>query len=569
MYGGAEPAIYLEAMSRLTVLALLLCLPCRPQFVELAATDDGSQLYLSSRLTLTDTPAAPEWRIYRLTMSSIGLFAERGPLAYRNGSSSSAGARLPQVSGDGQVVAFTQDMICATAEPCQQALQRAEIRGPQPRILGQGEVQMSRNGRWAAVTDRWLEHPKATLFDLETGRSVVLPGVPAFGRSVASNGSVVLLPDPYGFVIKLWSDGQVSDLNLGNGFAGISDDGLAVAYLRFRMPFSASLTVSHLVTGREVELQSVSTPGAMVWFDGMTNDGRYALYRVSDQALEGIPYVADSLTGESVRLTDELASTGTISGYGNAVFLVMRDGRVMRVDLAGGRPVQTRTLVPPTPYVSNIGRGVPGSLLRLEGTLRGTVDELQGRILLDERPVPVLFANEHTVGIQIPWEQRLPAWDVPFRLDVPSESPFRQRDLVWVAAASLSFEPLDPGSPVVFPFKAVRGDFSGVLTEQPKPGDVFHVYATGLGPVRGDVQTASPAPADRLLPVEAEVRCRFSPYQSDAETLFAGLAPGMIGVYQITFRLPLEEVSGPISGGDCRYGSSGVSFGFIGSRPAP
>jgi len=50
---------------------------------------------------------------------------------------------------------------------------------------------------------------------------------------------------------------------------------------------------------------------------------------------------------------------------------------------------------------------------------------------------------------------------------------------------------------------------------------MFHIYMTGLGPVRGQVQTGVPAPLDSIIPIDGEIRCRFSPYTADAETLVA------------------------------------------------
>jgi uncharacterized protein (TIGR03437 family) len=112
----------------------------------------------------------------------------------------------------------------------------------------------------------------------------------------------------------------------------------------------------------------------------------------------------------------------------------------------------------------------------------------------------------------------------------------------------------------------VKADFSGVLTSDPQPGEVFVVYATGLGPVVGQVQTGVPAPADALLPIRGEFRCRFFPYTADAETLFAGLAPGLTGVYQVNLRMPQAPSAAPISGGVCNYVSSSGSGSFAWSR---
>src|SRR5262249_44447618 len=117
-----------------------------------------------------------------------------------------------------------------------------------------------------------------------------------------------------------------------------------------------------------------------------------------------------------------------------------------------------------------------------------------------------------------------------FRIDLPSDSPFRQNDYIFTSTIAPVFEPLKPKEFSVFGIKAFRADFSGLLTVDPQPGETFHVYMTGLGPVHAQVQTGVPASLDSMLPIEGDIRCQVSPYTSDAETLFAGLAPGLTGV---------------------------------------
>ena len=149
-----------------------------------------------------------------------------------------------------------------------------------------------------------------------------------------------------------------------------------------------------------------------------------------------------------------------------------------------------------------------------------------------------------------------------FRLEGTSNSPFIENRTVNLTAMFPRFEPLGPGETSVLGFKAIKGDFSGLLTQNPHPGDVIVVYATGLGPVRGAVATGMPAPTDRAIEIEGRIRCRFFPYETEAETLFAGLAPGLTGIYQINFRLPDGPDPGRIAGGMCTFGGAGVEGGF-------
>jgi uncharacterized protein (TIGR03437 family) len=129
------------------------------------------------------------------------------------------------------------------------------------------------------------------------------------------------------------------------------------------------------------------------------------------------------------------------------------------------------------------------------------------------------------------------------------------------------FEPLGPGETSVLGFKAVRGDFSGLLTSQPNPGDVIVVYVVGLGPVNGPMVTGQPAPLDRTVPIQGQFNCVFYPYGPQVETLFAGLAPGLLGIYQVNFRMPPGPYPGPITGGACTYSGGGRNGGFTWNVP--
>src|SRR5260370_37182301 len=91
-------------------------------------------------------------------------------------------------------------------------------------------------------------------------------------------------------------------------------------------------------------------------------------------------------------------------------------------------------------------------------------------------------------------------------------------------------------------------DFSGLVTTQPQPGDIVIAYMTGLGPVQGQPQTGVPTPVGVPMPLDGQITCTFLvqqtsplvplPQQSAAETLFAGLAPSLIRIYQVSFRMP-------------------------------
>jgi uncharacterized protein (TIGR03437 family) len=566
-------------MRGILVLLLTFSFPLWSQFSELAATDDGGQLYFSSNLTFADMPPSRgESRVYRVGPEGIQLFAERGLVEpTQTFTITSGGARMPQVSGDGLTVGFTLEGV-------------GILRGVRNQALGEGSLQMSRNGKWALLLSpngRIIFDPATTqvplpqtpvLINLETGERTAIPPPPSRTFALASDGTAVVINStPSGVGLGLWRQGQFSPLDL-RGFIqiwSISDNARALLYTMSDRSGEFRLMLRDLATGRDATL--FSSADRFVLPMGLSNDGQWVLFRVADLQFgpEGPGYIVNTVTGETQPLTlpdGELAADGTLSGSGNAAFLVTSAGRIVRFELDTGRSVAIETLVPTTPYVRKQFGFSPGSLVRLEGTLPRSVEQLTGHILLGERPMPVLFARQNEIGVQVPWELRNTT-DVFLRLDLPSDSPFRQNESTFTSQIAPKFEPLNPGESSIFGFKIVSADFSGLLTVDPQPGEICHIYMTGLGPVRGQVQTGVPAPLGSMLPIEGNIRCRFSPYTADAETLFAGLAPGLTGVYQVTFQMPTGPNPGRLTGGNCKVTSqnatANVVFALVGGNPIP
>jgi uncharacterized protein (TIGR03437 family) len=294
---------------------------------------------------------------------------------------------------------------------------------------------------------------------------------------------------------------------------------------------------------------------------GASNDSRRVLYRVTKLSLEGPAFIADTATGGSTLIllpNGELAADGTLSGDGNAAFLVTTAGRIASVDLATGA---LGDAVPRTPYIRNSYQFSPGSLVRLEGTLPHSAAALTDAIFLDNRPVPILYANEKEIGIQVPWELGN-KFEAPLRVEVSSDTPFQQSELVHIPGMSPHFEGTPPRG-VALPGIAIKGDWSGLFAADPQPGEIFHMYLTGLGVVEGTVQTGSVTPISPVFPIRGSIVCRFAPYEKDAETLFAGLAPGLIGIYQVTFRIPEDLNPVRLAGGRCNFASSNGSGTLI------
>jgi uncharacterized protein (TIGR03437 family) len=141
------------------------------------------------------------------------------------------------------------------------------------------------------------------------------------------------------------------------------------------------------------------------------------------------------------------------------------------------------------------------------------------------------LASANEIRFQLPFEAALGNSSLHFN----SASPFEQPILVQVQATA----------PVLLAM--VKGDFSGLATDV-SPGDIVNFYMVGLGAMSPPVATGAPAPANPAAVVVLRVSAVLSvgvfvnqhgPRLSfDAPVLFAGLTPGMIGIYQVTVRMP-------------------------------
>lgn len=529
---------------KLPIALIAVCVPLCGQFSDLASTGDGVQLYFSSPMTLFAAPYEPgQNSIYRFTENGLEPFQPN--------------ARAPQVSEDGRTVGFTSEGF-------------GVLRGLKTGTLGAGSFAMSRNGRWAVLTGTPAPPPvngpaPSVLVNLETGERTPLPGTAAGTFPVASDGTVLMQG------VGLWRGGKLERAPLNGPFSafGLSDDARVLVYTQLTDYPAAPrqrVLARDLASGADTVVFSRLLTEGLVMAMGMSNDGRKILYRLPRPGTTtGPAFVFDSRSGstDALPLGDgEYASAGALSGYGNRAFLVTTTGRLLAFETAS--PAVPRELVPATAYVApeELGRPlVPGSLVRLAGTLFRPDGTLGGRISLNDIPAPIRFANETEVGVQVPWELAGRA-QARLRIEGATPSPFLQAQQVSIAQMFPRFEPLGPGETSVLGFKALKGDFSGLVTEKPHPGDVIIVYATGLGPVRGSVATGMPAPTDRAIEIEGRIRCRFFPYETEAETLFAGLAPGLTGIYQVNFRLPEGPDPGRIAGGMCSFGGGGVEGGF-------
>lgn len=197
------------------------------------------------------------------------------------------------------------------------------------------------------------------------------------------------------------------------------------------------------------------------------------------------------------------------------------------------------------------GAAAAGSLLSIFGSNLADVSESattvplpiqisQTRVYINLRPAPLFFTSSGQINAQIPWEF---ASDTSVQLSV-----------VRGGAASLPV-PVDltAASPGIFLLRenvgVVVNATNGQLADQEKPvrgGDTLVVYASGLGPVAGNVTTGAPASSTELEPLQAPVEATLTVGGQPVPLAvqFAGSAPGFIGVNQVNATVPAGTPAG-------------------------
>ena len=87
------------------------------------------------------------------------------------------------------------------------------------------------------------------------------------------------------------------------------------------------------------------------------------------------------------------------------------------------------------------------------------------------------------------------------------------------------------------------GDDAGAFPEF--LGEIVQFYFTGLGPVTPQVADGKPSPASPLSQLTTPLKTSFLLLGGAPQVLFAGLAPGLTGVYQVSIQLPAKIVGLP------------------------
>lgn len=273
-------------------------------------------------------------------------------------------------------------------------------------------------------------------------------------------------------------------------------------------------------------------------------DNRFMSWAVSDFAAGSLiqagpdfapttldaPWTCDASTNPATGLGQFLlfALTGDPGGFGS-----IQASQI--ASAAGGFPGPIAPGEILSIYGQGVGAAVPSvGALDANGKLPVTVGEVQ--VLFDGVPAPIYVAGYFQVNVQIPWE-------IAGKTSTTVQLFYRS-----VPSNPLSL-PVAAAAPELFTiggtFQTAALNQDGSLNTSGAPaarGSVVVFFGTGLGITNPPGVTGQPASGAGATALPVTVRIGNVP----AEVLYAGPAPGLVGVQQINVRVPESiTIAGP------------------------
>lgn len=518
-------------MGRVLPLVFLLSLTASAQFYNLVTTNDGGALYLSTNFHVKGASEFGSSNIYRLLPGRDFELVDHvdcsRPLI---GVPRYCSLFYPDVSGDGRIVVYTAIGSCTGGSSCI----LAKFEWYSGRLLGAtlpsgalyySTIRISRNGRYVLGAS-----PNPRLADLFTGSVIELPGesIGDAYQTVTDTGAVLRM-DPQGPI--LYQAGSTVRLALSRHplTIRISADGSRIVYETSDGPKVAHQIIAYdVASGSETFLALGFAP----W---LSNDGQRVIYQAGSPSQV---YLASNNGASIFRMTGapEGVTTAVLSGFGNTIYALTELNRILEIDTASGA---VRQLTDRVPYVDDIQGGwAPGSLIRLTGR---ALTDAQGAasVRVGDLEAPTLV-RPPAVYFQIPWEYPLGpgGCSQAGHLSVAAEpgSLFEQANALYVCEQEIAFirDGLDP--------VISHQDFHGPVTadDPAVAGEILHFWVTGLGAVDRPIATGEVTPIGPLFRVTNPPTCQLGvPAPMPVSVEFAGLAPTLLGIYQLSLRMPM------------------------------
>jgi uncharacterized protein (TIGR03437 family) len=548
---------------------------------DLTTTGDGGTVYFATTLARKGTgePTYPfdfpsYTRIYKIDSGGLQLYLERpypGPVPNTNiGSppifSNYYNLSLPQTSRDGMVVAIVGRRRCSGGYICVgQPTFQTTIIGLSDGGLAiggtslMGAGRLSGNGRYLLIyADGSIGSIPINMVDLLTGQvSKIDPQFPfaqdpnylGSGNIIADDGTLVIAAAKSLFFVR----GQVvKEVPIGDIIGGAQIDSAAriVAYGQYDFTTDSESIGIYRVAEQRVS-SVIPLPDRTCGSFRLSADGLRVMFLCD---VPGLPQIYTVNTdGAQLRQVSNYAKgvlSPVMSGDGKVAWYLSEASRLHRINLDTGEDEERLARSPQLGYTGDL---TAGSLYVLSGV--GFSDEVftaeyplprsLGGVSVTVNAVesPLLSVSPTRILFQVPWETPpVTVPDTKVEVKAESSSPFEQLSFSqYTRTAAGAFLYLSPNYGPL----AIHQNFDALVTpDNPaQPGEILHFYATGLGRVASPPADGMPAPADPLAPTIVPVACHaFSISGPDIPVLYAGLAPGFVGIYQLDVRLPTTNL---------------------------
>lgn len=299
-----------------------------------------------------------------------------------------------------------------------------------------------------------------------------------------------------------------------------------------------SITVSQgqqVTQGQRIAVMGTSgdSTGIHIHFETRYNNQGATQPTVLDQAVLDGTRIIDYKVGTTTMPTYYL-STNSLGASQPAVFL---GGVVNAASFAPGAPVVPGSIA--SVFGTNLASStVTAATLPLPSTLAGT------SALFGGYAVPFFYVSPGQMNIQVPWQL---AGQSQASLTITATTQTSAPQTVNLATYGPGIFQFPSGQGIILIantaiFAAPAGSISGAQSRPANPGEYLVIYATGLGPVTNQPPTGSPASLSSLSPTTAMPTVTIGGVS--APVLWAGLAPGFVGLYQVNVQTPPNAPTG-------------------------
>lgn len=517
-------------------LGLMTSAAAAQAFTDLATTNDGSVLYFASRLRQKSTDQAPDTgKIFRATGSTVDLAAQPECTVTPELPTRECALQAPDVPDDQSFLAYTfrEYDLSGSINTTRGIFARPFFE----RTVDGYRLHISRNGKWALAYPE-IQFATPQLIDLSKDGSTTLTGYSVIGdarQAIADDGTVVLHDGPQNTV--LWKAGTVTKLSLAHqsGNARIDRNARTLVYEWIDSRYH--LNSYDIATGVDTALWSegtvpptfrIAVASALYYQPSLSADSRYVLIQAaytSRTQTKDLWIVATDGTTARQLTSGEGVTSDVLSGDGITAYAATADNRILRVNTV---TVDRFEVVPRTPVLAlgTIALAIaPGDYVAPGGS--GLEN---ATVLVNNEPAYVIAAHNGNVAFRVPWDAPV---NQPATISVTTNSPFESNSPVTQVVAAV---------PHPWVSQPIHQDFSDfVKPENPaRPGEVVHLYLTGLGVIDPLLPLDQPAPIGTPVRAVTPLTCNLN-----TTVLFAGVAPGQTWIYQADVLIPANAA--PVS----------------------